>query len=205
LSKDEQFDVAAQIVGEAGLDTHYVPGEHDVLVDNGRAGWRQRWRQSLAFGGGAAVAAALMLLLVLPDRGDFAAMIVSDHVRALQPGHLLDVVSTDQHTVKPWFDGRLDFAPPVKDLAAQGFPLTGGRLDYIDGHEAAALVYNRSKHVINLFVWPDRTSRDAPPATGARNGYSFAHWTQDGMNFWAVSDVEANQLAEFVRLWRSAS
>jgi anti-sigma factor RsiW len=170
------------------------------------AALRQRWREATAFGGGAALAAALVLLLVLPGRSDLANSVVSDHIRALQPGHLMDVMSTDQHTVKPWFDGRLDFAPPVKDLASQGFPLSGGRLDYIDEHPAAALVYHRAKHVINLFVWPDRRHRStALPASAERNGYNFVHWSQDGMNFWAVSDLEATQLADFVRLWHAAA
>ncbi len=173
-----------------------------------RAPWlaalRQRWREVTAFGGGAAMAAALVLLLVLPGRGDLAGSVVSDHIQALQPGHLMDVVSTDQHTVKPWFDGRLDFAPPVKDLAAQGFPLTGGRLDYVDGHQAAALVYHRAQHVINLFVWLDPGRPATPPVIDQRNGYNFVHWSQGGMAFWAVSDVEASQLADFVRLWREA-
>jgi anti-sigma factor RsiW len=151
------------------------------------------------------VAAALVLLFLPPGRGDFAAMIVSDHIRALQPGHIMDVVSTEQHTVKPWFDGRLDFAPPVRNLGGHGFPLAGGRLDYVDGHVAAALVYYRAKHVINLFIWPNRGPQVASEASGKRNGYNFVHWAQDGMTFWAVSDLEAPQLAEFARLWRATS
>jgi anti-sigma factor RsiW len=146
-----------------------------------------------------------MLLAMLPRPADFAETIVSDHIRALQPGHLVDVMSTDQHTVKPWFDGRLDFAPPVKDWAAQGFPLVGGRLDYIDGHEAAALVYRRAAHVIDVSVWPDHSGNTAPPVSGTRNGYNFVHWAQNGMRFWAVSDLEAAQLDDFVRLWRGGS
>jgi anti-sigma factor RsiW len=115
---------------------------------------------------------------------------------------LMDVVSTDQHTVKPWFDGRLDFAPPVKDLAAQGFPLIGGRLDYLDGHPAAALVYRRAKHLIDLYAWPAQGGMTAPRAD-ERNGYNLIHWRQDGMQLWAVSDVEAAQLRAFVRDWRA--
>ena len=172
------------------------------------AGIVRRWREALAFGGGAAAAAAIALLLVLPQGGgEIAQDVASAHIRALQPGHLMDVISTDQHTVKPWFDGRLDFAPPVKDLAAQGFPLIGGRLDYLDGHPAAALIYRRAKHLIDLYAWPAQggaTGTPTAPRIGARNGYNLVHWRQDGMQLWAVSDVEAAQLLAFVRDWRAA-
>jgi anti-sigma factor RsiW len=117
--------------------------------------WFAQWRQGWAgFGLGAVCAAALAFLIVAPREQGLTDQIVASHIRALQPGHLEDVVSTDQHTVKPWFDGRLDFAPPVKDLAAEGFPLKGGRLDYLDGRPVAALVYQRDKHLIDLYIWP---------------------------------------------------
>jgi anti-sigma factor RsiW len=129
--------------------------------------------------------------------------VVSDHIRALQPGHLMDVVSTDQHTVKPWFDGRLDFAPPVKDLKPQGFPLVGGRLDYLDNKKVAALIYQRRQHLIDLYVWPDGGHLDHGATEGSRSGYNFQHWSEDGMAFWAVSDLAPDQLAEFVALLRA--
>jgi anti-sigma factor RsiW len=155
----------------------------------------------MSFGLGAACAAVLALLLLTPAMPPgLTDQIVAGHVRALQPGHLQDVASEDRHTVKPWFDGRLDFAPPVKDLAAARFPLTGGRLDYLDGRPVAALVYQRDKHVINLFVWPG--AGDGPPQTAERQGYNIVHWSQGGMNFWAVSDVELSQLKEFAADWR---
>jgi anti-sigma factor RsiW len=158
----------------------------------------------MSFGAGFALAACLALAIVLPrGGGEMADSIVASHIRALQPGHLMDVVSTDQHTVKPWFDGRLDFAPPVKDLAADGFPLIGGRLDYLAGRAVAALAYRRDKHIIDLYVWPGTASPIAGFGDGARHGYNVEHWTQDGMVFWAVSDVEPTQLAEFARLWRA--
>ena len=150
------------------------------------------WGRAASFGTGFALAACLALAVVLPrDGGGMADVVVTDHIRALQPGHLMDVVSTDQHTVKPWFDGRLAFAPPVKDFQAEGFPLAGGRLDYLDGREVAALIYRSRQHVIELFVWPSGGDTDHAPAAGNRNGYNFVRWTRDGMALWAVSDLNA--------------
>ena len=161
------------------------------------------WRPPVfGFGLGAACAAALMLLVLSPAEQSLTEQVVAGHVRALQPGHLEDVPSTDQHTVKPWFDGRLDFAPPVRNLAADGFPLKGGRLDYVGGRPVAALVYQRDKHIIDLFVWPSGSGAPTAPASAERNGYNVVHWTQDGMNFWAVSDVEPNQLRDFAADWQ---
>jgi anti-sigma factor RsiW len=113
-------------------------------------------------------------------------------------------VSTDQHTVKPWFDGKLDFAPPVRDFATDGFPLKGGRLDYLDGRPVAALVYQRDKHIIDLYVWPAAGIGPQLAGDTTIQGYNVAHWTVDGMNFWAVSDVERGQLDAFTALWRKA-
>jgi len=132
-----------------------------------------------------------------PDRLVLAS-VLDAHVRSLQPGHLTDVLSSDRHTVKPWFDGRLDFSPPVADLASEGFPLTGGRLDVVGGRSVAALVYARGKHVVSLFVWPTEQA-EAPGRSGSANGYQWAQWVRGGMSFWVVSDVAAEELAEFVR------
>jgi anti-sigma factor RsiW len=128
--------------------------------------------------------------------------IVASHIRSLQPGHLFDVQSTDQHTVKPWFDGRLDFAPPVVDLAPAGFPLVGGRLDYAAGRPVAALVYQRRLHYINVLIWPQVQEQNAPPAAQVREGYNILHWAKDGMTFWAISDVATDDLQTFVALLR---
>jgi anti-sigma factor RsiW len=130
---------------------------------------------------------------------DLARQILDAHLRSLQLTHLTDVASTDQHTVKPWFVGKLDFAPPVADFSAEGFPLAGGRLDVVGGRSVAALVYNRRKHIINLFVWPSEDS-DAAPRSGVQRGYAWTQWTRGHMSFWAVSDVAAADLEEFARL-----
>ena len=125
---------------------------------------------------------------------------VSSHIRSLMADHLEDVVSTDQHTVKPWFNGKLDFSPPVTDFAAAGYPLIGGRLDYLRGRTVAALVYQRRKHIINVFVWPVSDARESivPPVT--QQGFQVIRATRGSMAFWAVSDLNAAELADFVRM-----
>ena len=129
-----------------------------------------------------------------------ASELIDAHVRSLQPGHLTDVLSTDQHTVKPWFDGKLDFVPPVSDFAGQGFPLAGGRLDVLNGHDVAALVYGRRKHTINLFVWPARPGEASLYGWGSRGGYNWGMWQAGDMTFCLVSDASQSDLRELQQL-----
>jgi len=142
--------------------------------------------------------AALRSPVFLPDR--FAQSVVAGHVRSLMGTHLLDVPSSDQHTVKPWFNGKLDFSPDVRDFSAQGFPLIGGRIDYVGDRTVAALVYQRRQHIINLFTWPS-TAPDSPTEL-TRNGYHVVHWNSVGMAWWAVSDVSAGELRQFENLYK---
>jgi anti-sigma factor RsiW len=156
-----------------------------------------------------AIAAAVLLmasvtwnLVQLRSRVDpqqlLAANVLSAHVRSLAGTHLLDVPSSDQHTVKPWFNGKLDFAPAVKDV--EGFPLLGGRLEYFDGRPAAALIYGRRNHIINVFTWPSTIS--TAEAAQTRNGYHLESWSSNGMTFWAVSDLNEAELRQFISLYQ---
>lgn len=129
---------------------------------------------------------------------------ITDHVRSLQADHLNDVASTDQHTVKPWFAGKLDFSPPVVDLAAAGFPLTGGRLEHLDGRPAAALVFHRRQHAINLFIWPAATAALAE-RVAERDGYHAETWSHAGLNFLAVSEIPAAELKQFAETFRASA
>jgi anti-sigma factor RsiW len=148
----------------------------------------------------AAVAASVVLAVFRNDKDQFAANeVVSAHIRSLQPGHLTDVETSDQHTVKPWFNGKLDVAPPVIDLTAQGFTLLGGRLDYVDREPVASIVYQRRKHVINLFVAQRLGARQVGAKVETIQGYNVRHWSEDGLDFWAVSDIAAPELDEFAQ------
>ncbi len=182
--------------------------------------WRPSWRASRWLAAASVlvvVAGAGYVLGTTQGRATGAATtranatadaVLASHVRSLLAEHLTDVASTDRHTVKPWFAGKLDYAPPVVDLAPQGFPLVGGRLDYIGGRRVAGLVYRHGPHAINLFVWPasgESSPSDSSTVRITDHGYTLAHWTTGGMTFWAVSDVDPGALATFVRLLRASS
>ena len=148
----------------------------------------------------ASVVAAVALVRPLPSRLSTAGeadAVVASHVRSLMANHLVDVESSDRHTVKPWFAGRLNFSPTVVDLASDGFPLIGGRLDYVDGHEAAALVYRHREHTINVWIWPETAATEAVTTRDDPRGYHLVHWVRDGMCYWVASDVARADLSDF--------
>jgi anti-sigma factor RsiW len=168
-----------------------------------RPSWQWNWNWlTTALSGALAVCLALLLMVIQTrpsSEQQLAQEIVASHVRSLMASHVTDVASTDQHTVKPWFNGKLDFSPPVKNLAGQEFPLMGGRLDYLAGRSVAALVFQRHKHVINLFVWPAKEADSKPTPVTSSQGFNLIHWSQNGMVFWVVSDLNAKELMEFVQ------
>jgi anti-sigma factor (TIGR02949 family) len=185
--------IRAQVLSAIALEE----GRRQRATAPQTSGWQwvlQFARQWTFLPGLAALAASLVLFLSVPQQASLQDQILASHIRSMQADHLVDVETSDQHTVKPWFNGKLDFSPPVVDLAAQGFPLIGGRVDYVGGRAVAALIYRRHGHVINVFVWP---GAPVSRSTSAHDGYNVETWSSGGLLFWAVSDVNAADLAAF--------
>jgi anti-sigma factor RsiW len=196
--------------------THYQAPSHlrhriQTAIDKEKSARRKKPGLSWAwinFGVATAFSFAFALTLVpylaAPSASEqFDQELIADHYRSLMANHLIDIESSDRHTVKPWFTGKLDFSPPVHDLAQQGFPLIGGRLDYLNRQPAAALAYRHGKHLINLFVLPDRANKDTAVEARTRQGFQLVHWAQSGMAYWLVSDMSLQELIEFQRLLSS--
>ncbi len=164
------------------------------------------WRQ-LAAGILIAIASSGVTLMAVnrSGRGDAAAdELLASHVRSLMPGHLTDVVSTEHHTVKPWFNGRVDVSPAVPNLDGAGFPLVGGRADYVRGRVVPVVVYARRQHMINVYAWPSPSQGASPLNDLSRNGYHFVTWRSGGIEYWAVSDLNAGELHTFVATFAAA-
>src|SRR5947199_3239319 len=176
---------------------------------------RPRWTRTVSFGtpwSGLAFAAAIVFAAIItfnlmsrlqrPGNDQFlATQLIASHARSLMANHLTDVASSDQHTVKPWLDAKLDFAPAVVDLSEKGFPLIGGRLDYLDNRPVAALIYQRRQHFLNLFVWPLGPDRAGSTKAMTRQGYQLLNWVDSDLNYWAVSDINEKELQEFKQLF----
>ncbi len=167
------------------------------------------WNALKGWSGGFAIISLAMiylgngLIVRRTEKNRLAEEIVSAHVRSLMAAHLTDVSSSNQHTVKPWFNGKIDFAPSVKNLAEFSFPLVGGRMDYVGERPVAALVYQRGRHYINVFLWPKDKERDEPSHSLYQRGYSLVTWTSSGLTYWVISDLNRHDLEEFSRLMES--
>jgi anti-sigma factor RsiW len=189
----------------AGLERRVRAALRKAASEERQPSWlRQSW---------VAVAASVLLLVSIAGnvallrqhtsaRDVLAQEVLSSHLRSLIGTHLVDIPSSDQHTVKPWFNGKLNFSPDVKDFARQGFPLIGGRIEYFDDKPVAALIYQRRKHLINLFLWPESSLSSSGYSEMARRGYNLVSWTQNGMTFWLVSDVQTSELEQFAQLYK---
>ena len=190
-----------------------TPSEHEPAAADSTprrgAPRRNRWSQPAFIAAGLLFAAALgsgttLLVRRQAEPPSIAAQVLSSHLRSLMPNHLTDVASNDQHNVKPWFNGRLDYSPTVPRFDDQGYPLIGGRVDYVGGRPVAVVVYGRRQHLINVFSWPAPSSDEALTAS-ASNGYTMYHWRTGGIEHWVVSDVNAAELKTFAGMIQRAS
>jgi anti-sigma factor RsiW len=209
----EEIEYLRTQIKQSDLYEHASPQLHDRIRNqiaqetskapfSRRLSWK-RWFLMPAFGTMAAAAALITIMVFVTSshtQSMLTAELIDAHVRSLQPGHLIDVQSTDQHTVKPWFDGKLDFIPPVADYAAEGFSLVGGRLDVVNGHNVAALVYARRKHFINVFIWPNRNKESIPESSGSRQGYNWLARQSGDMEIYLISDASLSDLSELKNL-----
>jgi len=179
-----------------------APSRHEAKS----RGWRQWLNMGAAFAMGVVASVTVVYFLTTVSAQErLAQEVVGSHVRSLMAAHLADVASSDSHTVKPWFSGKLDFSPPVHDLAHAGFPLVGGRLDYIGGRPAAALVYQHRQHIINVFVWPRDARAPSPPPAVEAQGFNVIGWESKSMQFWLVSDLNIIDLQAFAAQLRGAA
>ncbi len=172
--------------------------------DRGSLFWSLPWISAAAAACALLLAGLFFFQSARSSRSAIVDQVIANHVRSLLATHLVDIPSSDQHTVKPWFNGKIDFAPEVRDFATDGFPLVGGRLEYLDGKTAAALVYRRDHHVINLLLSPTTNHPDKGLSTFTRRGYHLMNWTRNGIEYWAVSDLNAEELDRFSSLVRAA-
>lgn len=189
--------IASAIAGERAGEA--AGGAPTARVTTGRRWW-------LLAAAGLLIALASWGLTYAVMRGssrsqDLADAVLASHIRSLQPGHLTDVQSTNEHNVKPWFNGRVNLSPKVPTLDSAGFPLVGGRLDYLDGRVVAAVVYARRQHLINVDTWPEQGPNESPTSNSAQ-GYHLIHWRSDNVEYWVVSDLESGELSQFVSLYR---
>jgi anti-sigma factor (TIGR02949 family) len=215
IREEAAAEAASQALANANTRKPPLPAQ---TRRQGSTGLADRWHRLASWpwawiNFGAAVAFGVLLGVhvamappALPEFEQLAQQVTDSHFRSLMVDHLSDVVSSDQHTVKPWFTGKLDFSPTVHDFAAQGYPLLGGRLDYLDKRPVAALGYGHAKHLINLFIWPAGQTASGAGATASqphvlsRRGYQLIQWSQNGMQYWLVSDMNAGDLGQFEKM-----
>jgi anti-sigma factor (TIGR02949 family) len=214
---ERRVSVAVRHHGERFLAPAHLKAR--VLSEVERRSRRSAWSDFRMLGAGwnpVALAASLLLTVMVSSGATIAYLgrategnkaplvqeVVSGQIRSLMAEHLTDVASSDQHTVKPWFNGKLDFSPPVIDLTSEGFPLVGGRLDYLDHRQVAALVYRHRQHVINLFIWPEEG--EETPRSESQQGYNVLYFKHGGMEYWAVSDLNPADLKDFVARLKTA-